>query len=236
MDRLEQAEDDLAPARVSVPAYLAKHYWWAYGRPGAVRLLDRQWVTNLLLYGRYGRLRDAALDALAPHMGGRVLQLACCYGDLSVHLAGRMARAGGRYDVVDSLPIQLENLEAKLPAHAHAHLARMNVESLHFPDGVFDAAVAFMLLHEIPEEARQAALSEALRVLKPEGRLVLVDFGPPAVWHPMRYLWLPFLGLAEPFAPDLWRTSIAETVRRLAPQRRWHERRYFGGLFRLVVG
>lgn len=236
MDRLEQPETDLAPVRASVPAYLAKHYWWAYGRPRSVRLLDRQWIADLLLYGQYRRLREAALEALSEHLGGRVLQLACCYGDLTVHLAGAMACAGGLLDVVDSLPIQLDNLAAKLPAHTPAHLARMNVESLHFPDCSFDAAVAFMLLHEIPETAREATIREALRVLKPSGRLVLVDFGPPAAWHPLRYLWLPILGRAEPFAPALWRTSFAETVRRLAPERPWRERRYFGGLFRSLVG
>lgn len=236
MDRLEQAEADTTSARASVPSYLAKHYWWAYGRPTSIRLLDRQWIANLLLYGQYARLRDAALGAVKEQMGGRVLQLACCYGDLSVELAAHVARAEGRLDVVDSIEIQLANLAAKLPARTPAYLARMDVESLHFPDCTFDAALSFMLLHEMPERAIEHTLSEALRVLKPDGRLVLVDFGPPAAWHPFRYLWLPILGLAEPFAPALWRTSILKTVQRLAPERSWRERRCFGGLFRIVIG
>src|SRR5471030_1445640 len=102
---------------VLIPAYLQDVYWWAYVHPRAVRLFERQWLVNAILWGNFARLRDAALDALGDSLPGRTLQVACVYGDLTERLASRVAEEG-RLDVVDVLPIQLENLERKLPAAA----------------------------------------------------------------------------------------------------------------------
>ena len=46
---------------MQVPQYLRTHYWWAYIHPSAVRLFERQWLVNLILWGNYASLRDAAL-------------------------------------------------------------------------------------------------------------------------------------------------------------------------------
>jgi hypothetical protein len=64
------------------PQYLTAHYWWAYIHPGAVKLFERQWLVNLILWGRYGRLRDAALAEFGDVIDGTTLQVACVYGDL----------------------------------------------------------------------------------------------------------------------------------------------------------
>ena len=50
---------------VSLPRYLEDIYWWAYLHPRAVRIFERQWLVNLILWGNYARLRDAALAELA---------------------------------------------------------------------------------------------------------------------------------------------------------------------------
>src|ERR1700682_6101728 len=99
-------------AEVAVPAYLNETYWWAYVDPRAVKLFEREWLVNLILWGNFGRLRDAALDALGSRLEGRTLQVACVYGDLTPRLACRVAE-GGRLDVVDVLPVQLQNLARK---------------------------------------------------------------------------------------------------------------------------
>ncbi|MGZ8403904.1 MAG: hypothetical protein ACXWVR_11770, partial [Rhodoplanes sp.] len=89
---------------VAIPPYLSKHYWWAYIDPRAIRFFDRQWIINLILWGNYARLRDAALAAMGEAMPGRTLQVACAYGDLTPHLCQRVSESGGRLDVVDVVP------------------------------------------------------------------------------------------------------------------------------------
>src|SRR5215475_6975435 len=104
------------PTRDEIPAYLQTHYWWAYIHPVGVRLFERQWLVNLILWGNYARLSAAALKELGETLPGRTLQVACVYGDLTGRIGRRAAAGGGTLDVVDVLPIQLQNLRDKLPA------------------------------------------------------------------------------------------------------------------------
>jgi hypothetical protein len=100
-----------------IPGYLREIYWWAYVHPNAVRLFERQWLVNLILFGNFTLLRDTALGALGERLPGKTLQIACVYGDFSARLAQRV-EAGGTLDIVDVLPIQLRNLRRKLPRSA----------------------------------------------------------------------------------------------------------------------
>src|SRR3974390_2364270 len=62
-----------------IPYYLNKHYWWAYVHPNAVRVFERPWLVNLILWGNYNALREAGLDELGATLPGRTLQVACAY-------------------------------------------------------------------------------------------------------------------------------------------------------------
>lgn len=217
----------------AIPPYLAKHYWWAYVQPWAVRIFDHQWVVSILLYGHYAKLRDVAFAEFARNMSGRTLQISCCYGDLTPRLAARIAEAQGRIDIVDVVPVQLENTRRKIGDVPHAQLHRMDAEALKFPDASFDNVLLFFLLHEIPRESRERTMAEAFRVLKPGGTVVVIDFGAPKSWHPFRYLWLPILGVLEPFARSLWRGEPCAALD--APIRNWKRHSYFGGLFQKLV-
>src|SRR5215471_20416768 len=86
-----------------VPDYLGAHYWWAYVHPKAVKLFERQWLVNLILWGNYNRLRRAVLAEMAERLHGRSLQVACAYGDLPSRLLRDVADKGGSLDVIDVL-------------------------------------------------------------------------------------------------------------------------------------
>ena len=144
---------------VTVPGYLERVYWWAYVRPGAVRLFERQWLVNLILWGNFGRLRDAALDALGARLDGRTLQIACVYGDLTDRLRRRLT-PGGSLDVVDVLRVQLENLGRKMRGDPRVGLIHGDSSALDIPSATYDRALAFFLLHEQPDEVRLRTLAE----------------------------------------------------------------------------
>ena len=74
-----------------MPPYLAQTYWWAYLHPNAVRVFERQWLVNLILWCNFARLRDAALAELGATVRGNVLQVACVYGDFTPQLTRRLA-------------------------------------------------------------------------------------------------------------------------------------------------
>ncbi|MFZ3322516.1 MAG: rhodoquinone biosynthesis methyltransferase RquA [Usitatibacter sp.] len=221
------------PQSAAVPDYLVDIYWWAYVHPRAVRLFERQWLVNLILWGNFRKLRDSALDALGSTLPGRTLQVACVYGDFTPRLAARVDPTGS-LDVVDVLPIQLANLRAKLGAALRVNLIHSDAADLGFEDASYDRVVLFFLLHEMPHDVRSKTLAEALRVLKPGGRLVIVDYHRPRRWHP---LFLPMrwiLRRFEPFALDLWRepvrTWMPDDARVVARQTTC-----YGGLYQKLV-
>jgi len=222
------------PQAQAIPSYLQETYWWAYVHPNAVSFFERQWLVNLILWGNFARLRDAALAELGQEVRGRTLQVACVYGNFSEHLAARVA-PGGSLDIVDVLPIQLRNLREKLPSSAPVGLHQYDSTALGFEDARYDQAVIFFLLHEQPAAARRQTLREAVRVVKPGGRLVLVDYHLPRRWHPLRYLFRPVLRALEPFALDLWQHEIAAWLPESITPEQVRKQTYYGGLYQKLV-
>ena len=86
-----------------------------------------------------------------------------------------------------------------------------------------------------PEAVRRRTLAEALRVVRPGGTVVVVDYARPSAWHPARYLWLPLLRLLEPFAKDLWRHDLTSWLPAPWSHTKPRRDRFFGGLYQLVV-
>lgn len=231
------AVDELLPAPpppARVPDYLHETYWWAYVHPQAIRIFERQWLVNAILFGNFSRLRDSALDALGAEVTGRTLQVACVYGDFSPQLAARIA-PGGHLDIVDVLPLQLENLRKKLPPAMPVTPYLRDSAALGFADAAYDQTVVFFLLHEQPEAVRRRTLAEALRVTRPGGKVVVVDYHLPRRLHPLRYLFKPVLRWLEPFALDLWEHDIAWWLPDHIQPAQIHKTTTFGGLYQQLV-
>ncbi len=221
-------------AAVPVPDYLEKTYWWAYVHPNAVRVFERQWLVNLILWGNFARLRDAALQELDGSTNGSILQVACVYGNFTEHLVARLG-SDGHLDVIDVAPIQIKNLNEKLKNPRQVTVLRQDSTDMQFQDASRDAVVVFFLLHEQPESVRRKTVAEALRITKPGGKLVFVDYHRPVAWSPFRYLMVPILSTLEPFAMDLWRHEISSWLPADCKPVRIDKETYFGGLYQKVV-
>ena len=227
-----------SPLIIPIPDYLQTTYWWAYLHPRAVQLFERQWLVNLILWGNFARLRDAALDELGTVIDGRVLQIACVYGNLTEYLVRRLG-PWGSLDVVDVAPIQIGNLHAKLKTQQtdtrRVTLYQQDASDLQFEAASYNAVLLFFLLHEQPLDVRRQTIAEALRVTRPGGKLVFVDYHRPSRWNPLRYLMVPILTLLEPFAMDLWRGQITDWLPPDAPITHVSKQTCFGGLYQKVV-
>ena len=219
--------------QAAIPQYLNDTYWWAYVHPKAVKFFERQWLVNLILWGNFAKLRDAALDELGAELPGRTLQVACVYGDFTPKMAER-ALGRGTVDVVDVVPAQLSNLQRKLTANTPVKLLQRDATELGMASGSYDRVILFFLLHEMPEDVRRKTLAEAVRVLKPGGQLVIVDYHEPAKWHPLRPVMKWILRNFEPFAMDLWRHEVAEFLPPM-PAGAIRKENYYGGLYQKLV-
>lgn len=218
---------------VKIPKYLQDTYWWAYVHPKAIAFWDRQWLINLILFGNFKRLRDAALSALGGSLPGRTLQIACVYGDFSVRLSERIA-PGGSLDVVDVVPGQLENLKRKLTPEVPVRMIQRDSVSLQFADASYDQVILFFLLHEQPDSVRRQTLSEAIRVLKPGGNLMIVDYHRPALLHPLRTFLRLVLIWLEPFALDIWRNEVISWFPAGFQPKEIRKDTLFGGMYQRI--
>ena len=223
-----------ASRALPIPRYLEQVYWWAYVHPNAVHVFEREWLVNAILFGNYGRLRDAALAELGGTIAGRTLQVACVYGNLTPRLRECMA-PHAQLDVVDILPVQLNNLSKKLPPDERITLRQGDASSLACVDAHYDQVLLFFLLHEMPEGVRRASLGEAMRVLKPGGKLVIVDYHRPARFHPLRPLMHQVFRHLEPYAFDLWDREVQHFMPAGMVPAAVEKRTYFGGLYQKLV-
>lgn len=112
--------------------------------------------------------------------GGRVLDLACGTCDLSLELLRR--RPDARVTGADLSREMLVLAKPKISARAFP-LVHAPAEALPFADGAFDAAMIGFGIRNVPDF--RAGLRELRRVLRPGGRLVVLEFSTP----PSRLLW-----------------------------------------------
>ncbi len=190
-----------------IPEYLARNYWWAYLSPAGVWFFSHHIIINLILFGQYRTILAALTTRLDSAPCKRTLQLTCAYGELTPSLAGRTEEL----HLNDAALIQLRLARRALSKQGRtAQMARMNAESLAYATDSFDTLIIFFLLHELPAAARQRALEEALRVLKPGGRLFVAEYGLNLGIHPLHRFpplrWL--MERLEPFLRDFWHSDL----------------------------
>jgi len=125
--------------------------------------------------------------------GGRVLDLACGTCDLTLDLLRH--RPDARVVGVDLSRAMLDLAARKVPAALAARgdaavagpasvpLVNAPAEALPFADGIFDGAMIAFGIRNVPDYRK--GLAEMLRVLRPGGRIVVLEFSTP----PSRLLW-----------------------------------------------
>ncbi|MBX7058552.1 MAG: ubiquinone/menaquinone biosynthesis methyltransferase [Leptospirales bacterium] len=141
------------------------------------RSYDR--FNDLTTFGlhRLWKRRTVALCRLQPGM--RALDLCAGSGDLSLLLARQLGRRG-QVSALDFSAGMLAVLEARLaslpPAAAPVLVQQGDASDLsRFADGTFDAVTIGFGLRNILE--RERCLRECRRVLRPGGRLIILDVG-----------------------------------------------------------
>ena len=131
------------------------------------------WV---LTAGRVGALRRATLSAAGVRPGDDVLDVGCGTGALVVRVR-EVVRPDARVAGLDtSRPMLARAQRRARRAGVKIELVAGRAEELPFPDASFDIVLLSLVLHHLPASHRAQAITEAARVLRAGGRVVVVEF------------------------------------------------------------
>jgi ubiquinone/menaquinone biosynthesis C-methylase UbiE len=177
------APRDLALTAVAGAVFLVLGTRWPLAQwPAGVLLFYAGGQLFVSLYGKRATARRM-LDRLPWRGDERVLDVGCGHGMLLVEAMRRLTtgRAVG-VDVWSQRDQWRNSAEAtRALMHAAGIADRVDIEDadareLPFADASFDVVVSNLVIHNIPgADERARAIREVARVLKPGGRVALVD-------------------------------------------------------------
>lgn len=200
----------------SYPPYYRRTFHWqsdGYLSRHSARVYDIG--VEFLFGGAADVMRRRAIPPLrrfADDQGDdlRILDVACGTARTLDQIAQALPKA--RLTGLDLSPFYLEWAAEHLPSEVD--LVEGNAEAMPFEDESFDAVVSVYLFHELPRNARRKVYAEMMRVLRPGGRLVILDSLQRGEAGGMDYFMERFPEeMHEPFYADYVDDEIAEALR-----------------------
>lgn len=159
------------------------------GDPGAVRELFEQiaprydLLNDLLSLGLHRHWKRMLVTTLRPKPGERFVDLCCGTGDLALLLASAV-RPGGTVVGLDAAAAPLAVAKSRAAVQPWLQVSWLQGDALAtgLPEGWADGATMAYGLRNLADPA--AGLQELRRILRPNGRAVVLDFNRPGPGDP----------------------------------------------------
>lgn len=136
-------------------------------------------LNRLLSFGVDRRWRRIAVSQLTVPAGGRVLDVATGTGDVALEIARQTdpsVKIVGA-DFTQGMLVRGREKVAASPHKGRIELVNAPCEDLPHPTGTFDGATIAFGIRNVVD--RERGLREMTRVLKPGGRVVVLEFATP---------------------------------------------------------
>ncbi len=131
-----------------------------------------------ITFGRENVLREATVNAAEIKPGDSVLEVGCGTGTLTL-AAKRKAGPSGKVCGIDIIPGMIEHSKQKAAkAGLDVDFQLGSIEDIPFTDQ-FDVVMCSFMIFHMSETVRNKGIEEIFRVLKPRGRLLIIDLSPP---------------------------------------------------------
>jgi demethylmenaquinone methyltransferase/2-methoxy-6-polyprenyl-1,4-benzoquinol methylase len=174
-------------------------------------------MNDLMSFGIHRLWKRFVIDLAGVRKGERVLDLAGGTGDLAREFR-RLVGTSGMVTLADINAAMLDEGRIALADKGvvDVPLAQANAECLPFADGSFDCITIAFGLRNVTD--KDAALASMRRVLKPGGRLLVLEFSKPQsallskVYDQYSFKLLPLMGKLVANDADSYR-YLAESIR-----------------------
>ena len=134
----------------------------------------------LMLLGGERAFRNKLLEPARLARGESVLDVGCGTGSLAL-AAKRQVGPDGRVVGIDASADMLARAARKAEKSGlEIAFKQAAAQALPFPDTQFDVVCSSLMLHHLPRKDRAPCAREMARVLRRGGRLLVVEFAPPA--------------------------------------------------------
>ena len=129
--------------------------------------------------GRERALREMTVNLAQVKPGDCVLEVGCGTGTLTL-AAKQQAGPSGKVYGIDIIPGMIE-LSRQKAAQARADVTFQlgSMDDIPFPANQFDAVMCSFMIFHMSEMVRRKGIAEIYRVLKPQGRLLVLDLALP---------------------------------------------------------
>jgi len=129
--------------------------------------------------GRERSLREMTVNLAQVKPGDCVLEVGCGTGTLTL-AAKRQAGPSGKVFGIDIIPGMIELCQRKAAqANAEVTFQLGSMDDIPFPANQFDVVMASFMIFHMSEKVRRKGIAEIYRVLKPQGRLLVLDLALP---------------------------------------------------------
>ena len=138
-------------------------------------------MNDLMSFGVHRLWKRFAIQLSGVRRGQRVLDIAGGTGDLTAHFS-RLVGVEGHVVLADINASMLEVGRSRLADRGiigNVEYAQANAETLPFPDNYFDCITIAFGLRNVTDKDK--ALASMYRILKPGGRLLVLEFSKPVV-------------------------------------------------------
>jgi ubiquinone/menaquinone biosynthesis C-methylase UbiE len=131
-------------------------------------------------FGKEHKFRDRVLELARLTPGESVLDVGCGTGTLAI-AAKKKVGLESRVSGVDASQEMIARAERKaIKARVEVQFRNALAEALPFKDEQFDVVLTTVMFHHMAPRVRELAANEIRRVLKPGGRVLVVDFCKPS--------------------------------------------------------
>ncbi len=132
-----------------------------------------------MTFGRERELRETTVSLAGVKPGDCVLEVGCGTGTLTL-AAKRRAGPSGKVFGIDVIPVMIELSQRKAAlAEEEITYQLASIADIPFPANTFDVVMCSFMIFHMSEKVRQKGVAEIFRVLKPQGRLLVLDSATP---------------------------------------------------------